>query len=98
LQATIWSNPTENGNRYNVTLRRSYQQDDEWKETKVSLPFSDLLQAARLLEWANDRIFEDIGQQKFLREQHGDDGTNGFVSQATEEFAGSVVTSDDIPF
>ena len=75
LQVTVWENNGEKGPYQSAVLRRSYQdQSGQWKETKVSLPLRDLLQAARMLQWANDRAYEDIQTAKQSRQDHADDG------------------------
>ena len=77
LQVTVWENDrlTVTGNRREmrsyrtVTLKRSYFTDEQWKETKVVLPLSDVLQAARMLEGANDFVFEYLKCQKDAEKQ-----------------------------
>ena len=109
LQATIWENDGEKGPFQSVALRRSYQdQSGQWKETKISLPLRDLLQAARMLQWANDRAYDDIRSAKQTRQDRADDGTasapnsQSIVATAPGTFeaqASAVSGSDgDIPF
>ena len=75
LQVTLWENNGEKGPFQSAVLRRSYQdQSGQWKETKISLPLRDFLQAARMLQWANDRAYEDIQSAKQARRDHADDG------------------------
>jgi hypothetical protein len=60
IQTTIWTNQGERGPFHTVTLRRSYKQNDEWKETKMTIGLSDLLTVARMLGWCHDRIHEEL--------------------------------------
>ena len=57
VKIAIWQNETDAGPRHNATVSRIYKDGDEWKETS-SLGRDDLLQAARVLQQANDWIFE----------------------------------------
>lgn len=57
IVASIWKNDGDNGTWYNVTLQRSYRTDDGW-EYSDSFGRDDLLQAAKVLDLANTRIFE----------------------------------------
>ena len=76
LQMTVGENNGEKGPYQSAVLRRSYQdQSGQWKETKVSLPLRDLLQAARMLQWANDCAYEAIRSAKERRQDHADDGS-----------------------
>jgi len=47
VRATIWKNPVQNGVMYNVTVSRSYRDDNnEWHDTN-SFPFNDLINLAK---------------------------------------------------
>lgn len=49
VRATIWKNPVQNGIMYNVTVSRSYRDDNnEWHDTN-SFPFTDLMNLAKAL-------------------------------------------------
>ena len=49
LKATIWCNQTEQGTAfYNVTISRSYKDEEGWHESQ-SLGFDDLMNMAKLL-------------------------------------------------
>jgi hypothetical protein len=55
LKAAVWRNDTKNGPMYNVTLVRSYQENNEWHDTH-SLGYDDLMNAAKLLYDAHSFI------------------------------------------
>ena len=57
LSVTVWENQNEGKAFYSTDIKRSYQQDDEWKET-TSLNKSDLPRAAALLNLAYQKIIE----------------------------------------
>src|SRR5262245_60191252 len=63
IKAAIWSNSTEKGVRYGVTLGRIYkdQEDGEW-QTSTSFGRDDLLLVAKVCELAILWIFEQ-GQE-----------------------------------
>lgn len=67
LKIAIWSNSTDKGIRYSTDgVVRSYpdpNQEGQWKETR-SLSNGELLQAARLLQLADDFIYEQIAIEK----------------------------------
>ena len=92
LQVSVWENQTQNGPRHNATLKRSYQDPTgTWKETKISLPLYDLLQAARMLEWANDRSYHDIASSSHSS------GQSEEPADVTETVGGPT-SVDGIPF
>ncbi len=107
LQVTVWENDGEKGPFQSAVLRRSYKdQSDQWKETRISLPLRDLLQAARMLQWANDRAYEQIASGK--RQDHADDtqptaaDSQTSVAPVTGTFDAQIVAAggpdDVIPF
>ncbi|HRK30433.1 MAG TPA: hypothetical protein PLD59_05090 [Tepidisphaeraceae bacterium] len=56
VRATIWKNPVQNGVMYNVTVSRSYRDDNnEWHDTN-SFPFNDLMNLAKALSDAHTFI------------------------------------------
>jgi len=58
VRATIWKNPVQNGVMYNVTVSRSYRDDNnEWHDTN-SFPFNDLMNLAKALSDAHTFIAE----------------------------------------
>jgi hypothetical protein len=58
VSASIWSNETQKGTFYSVTLERSYKDDDgKWQYTN-SLGQGDLLLAAKVLDLVHSRIYE----------------------------------------
>lgn len=57
VSASIWRNAGEKGDFYSVTLERSYKEGDAWKNTN-SLGRDDLLEAAKALDKAHDRILQ----------------------------------------
>ena len=58
IKATIWKNETSNGPMYNVTVLRSYKDDnDEWKDSP-SIGYDDLMNVAALMYEAHAYISE----------------------------------------
>jgi hypothetical protein len=57
VKAAIWKNPTDNGDRFNVTFQRLYRDGEEWKSTS-SFGREDLLRLAKLADRAHSRIYE----------------------------------------
>jgi hypothetical protein len=72
LEVTVWQNEHRsvvNGQMttrdyYSVNLKRSFRQNDEWRDSQLMLPMSDLLTASRLLERADDAVHEDLRLQR----------------------------------
>lgn len=58
VRATIWKNQVQNGVMHNVTVSRSYRDDNnEWHDTN-SFPFNDLMNLAKALSDAHTFIAE----------------------------------------
>lgn len=57
IQAAIWSNDTDKGGLYNVTLERSYKVEDQWKSS-TSFGRDDLLTLAKVASEAHSRILQ----------------------------------------
>ncbi len=57
ITSAIWENETEQGMRYNVTFRRLYKADDQWKSTD-SFGRNDLHLLAKLADLAETWIYE----------------------------------------
>lgn len=57
IKATIWTNKTESGTRHNVTVKRLYKEDDQWKDSD-SFGRDDLPLVAKVLDMAHTWIFE----------------------------------------
>jgi hypothetical protein len=56
IKATIWKNETANGPMYNVTVLRSYRDDNgEWKNSQ-SIGYDDLMNVAALMYEAHAYI------------------------------------------
>ena len=56
IKATIWKNERSNGPMYNVTVARSYRDDNgEWKDTH-SIGYDDLMNVAALMYEAHAHI------------------------------------------
>ena len=55
--ANIWKNEGSNGDWYNVTIERSYRDDDGNIKSTDSLGPGDLLNAVKLLQRAEELIF-----------------------------------------
>ncbi len=56
ISANVWKNSGTNGDWYSVTLERSYRDDDGEIKNTTALGPADLLNAAKLLERAEDWI------------------------------------------
>jgi hypothetical protein len=58
ISASIWENPTEKGNFYNVTFERRYRDTEgNWKSTH-SYGLDDLLVLAKIADLAHTKIVE----------------------------------------
>lgn len=55
VAATVWKNQSNGSTFHNITLTRTYRDGEDLKETN-SLGHGDLLNAARLLQRAEDWI------------------------------------------
>ncbi|MCI0642564.1 MAG: hypothetical protein L0Y70_26090 [Gemmataceae bacterium] len=55
IRATIWANENDNGVWYNVTLTRSYRDNEEWKSS-ASFGRDDLLVVAKAADLAHTWI------------------------------------------
>jgi len=56
VRAVVWSNPTEGGTMYNVTVSRSYKTNDgTWRDSE-SFGRDDLLPLAKALDQAHTWI------------------------------------------
>ena len=58
VEATIWNNPTEKGEFYNVTFQRRYQDKDQQWQTSHSYGPGDVLALAKVADLAATRIVE----------------------------------------
>jgi hypothetical protein len=56
IDTSVWENGSNGQRFYNTTLRKSWKDEEEWKESRVSLGRENLLPAATLLEWADTAI------------------------------------------
>jgi hypothetical protein len=57
ITCAIWENETEQGTRHNVTFRRIYKADDQWKSTD-SFGRDDLHLVAKVADSAETWIYE----------------------------------------
>ena len=57
IKAAIWKNDTELGAQYNVTLRRLYKKDDDWKSAD-SFGRDDLLLLGKVASQAQSWIYK----------------------------------------
>lgn len=69
LDAAVWENQGEKSSFFNVSLKKSYKDGEEWKSTQASFGQDDALAAARLLGWADDAVQKAVQQQEPF---HGD--------------------------
>ena len=60
IKAAIWSNETERGLRFNVTVSRIYKDGEEWK-TSDSFGRDDLPLLIKVLDRAHDYMFDNNG-------------------------------------
>ena len=67
LKASIWRNDTGRGTIYNVTITRSYRQDDGWHDS-VSFSYDDLMNVAKLMFDAHTFI-SDIRRKEISQPQ-----------------------------
>jgi hypothetical protein len=58
VEATIWNNPTEKGDFYNVTFQRRYLDKDQQWQTSHSYGPGDVLALAKVADMAATRIIE----------------------------------------
>ncbi len=65
IRAAIWENEMPNGTKHNVTVRRTYKDGNEWKDTN-SFGRDDLPLVAKAVDQAHSWIFE-----------HGNDASGG---------------------
>ena len=69
IKATIWKNETANGPMYNVTVVRSYRDDNgEWKDSH-SIGYDDLMNVAALMYEAHAYISELRAKESSPRTQ-----------------------------
>lgn len=73
LRAAIWQNQTENGLWYNVTIKRLYREQEQWKSTD-SFGRDDLLLLSKLIDQAHSWICE---HQSSVRTQNESPSGNG---------------------
>lgn len=69
VKAAIWENETQNGSRYNVTLKRVYKDGDEWK-TSDSFGRDDLPLLIKVLDRAHTFCYEQPAVQRQEEEIH----------------------------
>ena len=69
LDAAVWENQGEKSTFFNVSLKKSYKDGEEWKSTQASFGHDDTLGAAKLLGWADDAVQKALAQQEQF---HGD--------------------------
>jgi hypothetical protein len=63
IEVAIWRNDSDKGVWYSVTTRRSYKQNEEWKDAD-SYGQDDLLVLAKLLDLAHTWIVDTQNQQR----------------------------------
>lgn len=62
-KATIWTNETERGKRYSVTLGRLYKPEKGTWKTSASLDRDDLLNAAKALDLAHSWVISQASEE-----------------------------------
>jgi hypothetical protein len=63
IEVSIWENEGQKGDFYTVSVRRSYKQGDEWKDSD-NYAEDDLLRLAKLIEEADSWIIAHRRQQR----------------------------------
>ena len=58
VEASVWSNPSDKGEFYNVTFQRRYQDKDKQWQTSHSYGPSDALALAKVADMAVTKIME----------------------------------------
>lgn len=58
VEASVWSNPSEKGEFYNITFQRRYQDKDQQWQTSHSYGPSDALALAKVTDMAVTKIIE----------------------------------------
>ena len=58
VEATIWNNPIDGRDFYNVTFQRRYQDKDQQWQTSHSYGSTDILVLAKVADMAATRIIE----------------------------------------
>jgi hypothetical protein len=66
IKATIWSNETQNGSRYNVHISRLYEDGTQWKDS-TSFGRDDLLVVAKVADEACSWVCQQRHVIGFLR-------------------------------
>ena len=56
LDTSVWENSNDGQRYFNTTLRKSWKDGDQWKDSRISLGRENLLPAASLLTWADTAI------------------------------------------
>ena len=71
IKAAIWKNETSNGPMYNVTVVRSYRDDNgDWKDSQ-SIGYDDLMNVAALMYEAHAYISSLRANENGARRQGG---------------------------
>jgi hypothetical protein len=58
VEASVWANPSDKGEFYNITFQRRYQDKDQQWQTSHSYGSSDALALAKLADMAVTKIIE----------------------------------------
>ena len=88
ISAAIWSNPTENGPRYGVTIERLYRdpQSGDWRSSQT-FGRDDLLVLAKVADRAHTRIHElqaeDRAQSRAAEGAHDGDASQSSPPAST---------------
>ena len=90
IDTSVWENEgSDNRTYYNTTLRKSWKDGDEWKESSASLGRDDLLPCSLLLKWADAQI----GKAIEAKTQHA--GKKPIASKTRGRLEVAVFTSDN---
>lgn len=61
VEAAVWENEGKrNRTFFNVSITKSWKDDNEWKKSSASFGSGDLLPAAKLLDWADSTIGQAV--------------------------------------
>ncbi|MCA9201158.1 MAG: hypothetical protein KDA87_26640 [Planctomycetales bacterium] len=67
LDVAVWPNELERGVIYNVSIKRSYKDGDEWNHTQMNVGEHHVLRVTKLLDWADSEIQELIAANTEFR-------------------------------
>ena len=86
IDAAVWENHgKENRIFHNVTLKKSWKDGEEWKNSSASFGHSETLAGAKLLDWA-----DDIVQAAYAQKEDFQGGDKPFASKKHRSLEAAV--------